>query len=72
MGYGMCYRTSQKCRVLWCDRHRTHRREGYCGATVTELPDISCRAKQTVITPGIDLWVPYRTFLSTIYDPKYI
>ena len=25
VGYGMCYRTSQKCRVLWHDRHRTHR-----------------------------------------------
>ena len=33
---------SQKCRVLWCNCHRTHRSIGYCGATVTELTEVVC------------------------------
>ena len=31
----------QKCRVLWCNCHRTHRSVGYCGATATELTKVS-------------------------------
>ena len=33
---------SQKCRVLWCNCRRTHRRIGYCGATVKELTEVVC------------------------------
>ena len=33
---------SQKCRVLWCNCHGTHRSIGYCGATVTELTEVVC------------------------------
>ena len=31
---------SQKCRVLWCNRHRTRRSIGYSGAVVTELTEV--------------------------------
>ena len=41
VGYRICYRT-QKCRVLWCNCHKTHRSIGYCGATVTELTEVVC------------------------------
>ena len=57
------FQNSQKCRVLWCNCHRTHRSIGYCGTAVTELTEeVLCRVKQRVTTPGIDLWVPYRTY----------
>ena len=42
----MCYRTHRKkCRVLWCNCHRTHRSIGYCGTAVTELTGVLCRSK---------------------------
>ena len=33
---------SQKCRVLWCNCHRTHTSIGHCAATVTELTEVVC------------------------------
>ena len=36
---------SQKCRVLWCNCHRTHRSIGYCGTAVTEVTEVLCRVK---------------------------
>ena len=36
---------SQKCRVLWCNCHRTHRSTGCCGTAVTELTEVLCGVK---------------------------